>query len=76
MIRRIAPVYAIVARNVPAIDFRCAPSPTADLGKYSDELLDTCVFVEDADAPWNCREFGVKDYDGQLLAFGAEIRHA
>ena len=28
---------------------------------------------EPADMPWNCREFVVKDCDGRLLAFGADI---
>lgn len=26
-----------------------------------------------ADRPWNCREFVVKDCDGRLLAFGANL---
>jgi len=28
------------------------------------------------DTPWNCREFVVKDCDGRLLAFGAEVNNA
>jgi len=28
------------------------------------------------DTPWNCREFVVKDCDGRLLAFGAEVKNA
>ena len=44
------PVYAIVARDQHAIHFRCAEPPTANPNKYSDELLDAYVFIEDADA--------------------------
>ena len=44
------PVYAIVARDQSAIHFRCAEPPTANPDKYSDELLDAYLFVEDADA--------------------------
>jgi hypothetical protein len=44
------PVYAIVARNQQAIHFRCAEPPTANPDKYSDELLDAYVFIDDADA--------------------------
>jgi uncharacterized glyoxalase superfamily protein PhnB len=86
------PVYAIVARDQQAIHFRCAGPPTANPDKYSDELLDAYVFIEDADAlyaeyaargveftrglanmPWHSREFVVKDCDGRLLAFGANL---
>jgi uncharacterized glyoxalase superfamily protein PhnB len=86
------PVYAIVARDECAIHFRCAEPPTANSDKYSEELLDAYLFVEDADAlyaeytkrdveftrqltnmPWKCREFVVKDCDGRLLAFGANL---
>ena len=86
------PVYAIVARDQQAIHFRCAEPPTANPDKYSDELLDAYVFIEDADAlyaeyaargvefmrglanmPWHSREFVVKDCDGRLLAFGANL---
>ena len=86
------PVYAIVARDQHAIHFRCAEPPAHNPGKYSDELLDAYVFIEDADAlyseyaargveftrgletmPWHCREFVVKDCDGRLLAFGANL---
>ena len=86
------PVYAIVARDQQAIHFRCAEPPTANPNKYSDELLDAYVFIEDADAlyaeyaargvefmrglanmPWHSREFVVKDCDGRLLAFGANL---
>jgi hypothetical protein len=86
------PVYAIVARDEHVIHFRCAEPPAANPDKYSDELLDAYVFVEDVDAlyaeyaargvefarglgnmPWNSREFVVKDGDGRLLAFGANL---
>jgi uncharacterized glyoxalase superfamily protein PhnB len=86
------PVYAIVARDQHAIHFRCAEPLAANPNKYSDELLDAYVFVEDADAlyveyssrgvefmrglanmPWGSREFVVKDCDGRLLAFGANL---
>ena len=86
------PVYAIIARDQHAIHFRCTPPPTANPSKYSDELLDAYLFIEDADAlyaeyaargvefarelanmPWNSREFVVKDCDGRLLAFGANL---
>jgi hypothetical protein len=57
------PVYAIVARDQQAIHFRCAEPPTANPNKYSDELLDAYIHVEDADAlyaeyaaqEWNSR---------------------
>ena len=86
------PVYAIVARDQHAILFRCAAPPTPNSDKYSDELIDAYLFVEDADAlyaeyaaqsveftrglgnvPWGKREFVVKDCDGRLLAFGANL---
>ena len=86
------PVYAIVARDQHPIHFRCASPPAAHPDKYSDELLDAYVLVEDADAlfaeyaargveftrglanmPWKSREFVVKDCDGRLLAFGANL---
>jgi uncharacterized glyoxalase superfamily protein PhnB len=44
------PVYAIVARDQQAIHFRCAEPPTANPNKYSDELLDAYVLIENADA--------------------------
>ena len=44
------PVYAIVVRDQYAIHFRCAEPPTANPEKYSEELLDVYVAVEDADA--------------------------
>jgi uncharacterized glyoxalase superfamily protein PhnB len=86
------PVYAIVAREQHAIHFRCAAPPTANPHKYTDELLDAYLSIEDADAlyaeyvsrgveftrelgntPWHSREFVVKDCDGRLLAFGANL---
>jgi uncharacterized glyoxalase superfamily protein PhnB len=86
------PIYAIIARNQHAIHFRCAEPPTANPDKYTDELLDAYLNVEDADAlydeyaskgvefarelantPWGTREFVVKDCDGRLLAFGANL---
>ena len=86
------PVYAIVARDQQVIHFRCAAPPTANPEKYSEELLDAYVLVEDADAlyaeyaargvefarglgnmPWNWREFVVKDCDGRLIVFGANL---
>jgi hypothetical protein len=71
------PVYAIAARDGQPIHFRCAEPPSANPGKYPDELLDVYVFVEDAGAlysDYSARgvEFvRVKDCDGRLLAFGA-----
>ena len=44
------PVYAIVKRDQHAIHFRCAEPPTANPSKYSDELLDAYVLIEDADS--------------------------
>jgi len=86
------PVYAIVARDQRAIHFRLAEPPTANPNKYSDELLDAYVLIEDVDSlyaeyaarsveftrglgntPWHSREFVVKDCDGRLLAFGANL---
>src|SRR5262244_1466094 len=86
------PVYAIVARDQHAIHFRWPEPGTPDAEKYSDELLDAYLFIEDADAryaeyavrgvvftrelgnvPWHKREFVVKDCDGRLLAFGANL---
>lgn len=86
------PIYAIVTRDHHSIHFRCAEPPTANPTKYSDELLDAYLLVEDADAlyseyaargveftrhpanmPWKLREFVVKDCDGRLLAFGANL---
>jgi len=39
------PVYAIVARDQHAIHFRCAEPPTANSGKYEDELLYAYLFI-------------------------------
>lgn len=43
------PVYAIVARDQHKIHFRCAAPPAANPNKYSDELLDAYLLIEDAD---------------------------
>jgi len=43
------PVYAIVARDQQTIHFRCAEPPTNNPDKYSDELLDAYILVENAD---------------------------
>jgi uncharacterized glyoxalase superfamily protein PhnB len=43
------PVYAIVARDQRTIHFRCAEPPRANPDKYTDELLDAYLSVEDAD---------------------------
>lgn len=44
------PVYAIIARDDRAIHFRCATPPRPNPDKYTDELLDAYIFVEDADS--------------------------
>ncbi|HTP69139.1 MAG TPA: VOC family protein [Dongiaceae bacterium] len=86
------PVYAIVTRDQHAIHFRCAQPPTPNPNKYSDELLDAYLLIDDADSlfaeyasrgveftralantPWHTREFVVKDCDGRLLAFAANL---
>ena len=86
------PEYAIVARDEHTIHFRRAEPPIANPDKYTDELLDAYLFIEDADAlyaeyeasgveftrglantPWHSREFVLKDCDGRLLAFGANM---
>jgi uncharacterized glyoxalase superfamily protein PhnB len=55
------PVYAIVARDGQAIHFRCAEPPTANPEKYSEELLDAYLHVEDADALY--AEYEAKDVE-------------
>lgn len=86
------PVYAIVARDQHPIHFRLAEPPTPNPDKYTDELLDAYLSIENPDTlyaeyaargveftrglanmPWNAREFVVKDCDGRLLAFGANL---
>ena len=86
------PVYAIVARDRQAVHFRCAEPPTGHPDKYTEELLDAYLYVEDVDSlyteyakrgveftrelanmPWRSREFVVKDCDGRLLVFGANL---
>ena len=52
------PVYAIVARDQQAIHFRCAPPPTPNPDKYTDELLDAYLHIEDADGLY--AEFAAK----------------
>lgn len=44
------PTYAIVARDQQAIHFRCAEPPAANPDKYSEELLDAYVRVDDVDS--------------------------
>jgi uncharacterized glyoxalase superfamily protein PhnB len=44
------PIYAIVVRDQHAIHFRCARPPTANPEKYSDELLDAYIVVDDVNA--------------------------
>jgi uncharacterized glyoxalase superfamily protein PhnB len=44
------PVYAIVARDEHAIHFRCAEPHKVNHNKYTDELLDAYILIEDADA--------------------------
>ena len=44
------PVYAIVARDQHAIHFRCAEPSTANPEKYSDELLDAYLLVDDVNS--------------------------
>jgi uncharacterized glyoxalase superfamily protein PhnB len=44
------PVYAIIARDHHTIHFRCAAPPTPNPEKYSEELLDAYLHIENADA--------------------------
>lgn len=44
------PVYAVVRRDEHPIHFRCAEPPTANPSKYSDELLDAYILIENADS--------------------------
>jgi uncharacterized glyoxalase superfamily protein PhnB len=44
------PVYAIIARDHQSIHFRCFAPPTPNPEKYSEELLDAYLQVEDTDA--------------------------
>src|SRR5690349_13924161 len=60
------PVYAIVARDRQAIHFRCAEPPTANADKYSEELLDAYIFIEDADALY-------AEYAGRGVKFTREL---
>src|SRR6266513_1589197 len=73
------PVYAIVARDQHKIHFRCAAPPTANHEKYADALYAEYAargveFTRGlGNTPWQSREFVVKDCDGRLLAFGANL---
>jgi predicted enzyme related to lactoylglutathione lyase len=82
------PVYAILARDQHAIHFRCAAPPIANRDKYADAYLCVedadALYAEYAangveffrglaNMPWRSREFVVKDCDGRLLAFGANL---
>jgi uncharacterized glyoxalase superfamily protein PhnB len=83
------PVYAIVARDQQAIHFRCAEPPRANPDKYSVDayvfIEDADALYAEyaargvefmrglANMPWHSREFVVKDCDGRLLAFGANL---
>lgn len=60
------PTYAIVARDQHTIHFRCAAPPTANPGKYEDELLDAYLWVEDADALY-------AEYAAQAVEFAREL---
>jgi uncharacterized glyoxalase superfamily protein PhnB len=60
------PIYAIVARDKHAIHFRCAEPPTANPNKYSDELLDAYLSVEDADALYS-------EYAAKGVQFAREL---
>lgn len=44
------PFYAIVARDGQVIHFRCFEPPTPNAEKYSEELLDAYLVVDDVDA--------------------------
>jgi uncharacterized glyoxalase superfamily protein PhnB len=44
------PVYAIVARDDHRIHFRVAEPPASNPDKYSTELLDAYLLIDDADA--------------------------
>lgn len=55
------PVYAVVARDQHAIHFRCAEPPTANPGKYSDELLDAYLLVDDPDSLY--AEYAARDVE-------------
>jgi hypothetical protein len=44
------PVYAIVARDKHAIHFRLAEPPKPNPDKYTEELRDAYLHIEDADA--------------------------
>lgn len=60
------PVYAIVARDGQTIHFRCAEPPLANPNKYSEELLDAYVAVEDVDALYG-------EYRARAVEFTREL---
>ena len=60
------PIYAIVARDQHRIHFRCAEPPTANPDKYSDELLDAYLIVEDVDSLY-------AEYAAQGVTFTREL---
>src|SRR5262245_46835912 len=60
------PVYAILARDGQTIHFRCAEPPLANPSKYSEELLDAYVAVEDVDAFYD-------DYAARAVEFTREL---
>ena len=54
------PVYAIVVRDQQAIHLRCAEPPTANPNKYSDELPDAYLIIEDVDALYADAEYAAR----------------
>jgi catechol 2,3-dioxygenase-like lactoylglutathione lyase family enzyme len=44
------PVYAIVSRDQHVIHFRCAEAPKMNPDKYSEELLDAYLLVDNVDS--------------------------
>jgi uncharacterized glyoxalase superfamily protein PhnB len=74
------PVYAIVARDQQAIHFRSDELLDAYLSiedadaLYAEYASRGVEFTRGlANMPWHSREFVVKDCDGRLLAFGANV---
>jgi Glyoxalase/Bleomycin resistance protein/Dioxygenase superfamily len=74
------PVYAIVARDQQAIHFRSDELLDAYLSiedadaLYAEYASRGVEFTRGlANMPWHSREFVVKDCDGRLLAFGANL---
>jgi hypothetical protein len=61
MIRQIAPLFFTM--DIPGT-----------LAYYKDKLGSECLGTRGlANMPWGSREFVVKDCDGRLLAFGANL---